>query len=387
MKETVSIIGSHPRTREAFDWTRTDCDIWLFNEAISNKGNVWAKRADAIFQMHIPTIWRNPKNRNDNGHHDWLKNQTEVATIYMQEQYTDVPASVRYPLEDVLALLANPQEHFLSSSVPQAIALAILQGYKRIEVWGVAMETNTEYRWQREGVAFWMGFAKGRGIDTYFADPTYQCPMYGYDGEVMLPYTVFVERIKELDPQVDALTGNYKEASEALTKAVDNFSAGDNEPDHLLPHVFTMLGLSANLGQLDGARQENGKYVAKADAMKETSGEFVFSRQEFEGAAAGLQKAVEEVRAQFNARGGQLGLVHRGVVNSAKGSLKREQNLEAYKKILASYLKAANQMNVYKGAAAENIRYMERLSQGIRAAGGEKSEEAILESVGANAQA
>lgn len=379
MKETVCIIGSHPRTREQFDFTRTDCDIWLFNEAISNKGNTWAKRADAIFQMHIPTIWRNPKNRNDNGHHEWLKNQTEVPVIYMQEVYQDVPASVRYPIEQVLGLVANPLEHFLSSSVPQAIALAIVQGYKRIEVWGVAMETNTEYRWQREGVAFWMGFAKGRGIETHFADPTYQCPMYGYDGEVMLPYQVFVDRIKELDPQINTLALNYKEASEALTKAIDNFAAGDNEPTHLLPVVFTLLGVAEQLGRLDGARQENGKYVAKADAMNATSGEFVFSRQEFEGAAAGLHKAVEEVRAQFNALGGQLGLVHRSVVTAAKGSPKRDKAMEAYKSILASYLKAANQMNVYKGAAQENIMYMERLTQGIRAAGGEKSEEAILE--------
>ena len=70
---TLAIIGSHTRTREAFDFNRTDADVWLFNEAYSNKENVWAKRADAVFQLHDPIIWKNPKNRNDPKHYDWLK--------------------------------------------------------------------------------------------------------------------------------------------------------------------------------------------------------------------------------------------------------------------------------------------------------------------------
>ena len=85
-RHTLAIIGSHPRTREEFDFSRTDADIWMFNEAISGKGNVWAKRADVIFQLHIPAIWKNPKNRNDPGHFDWLKSQYEIP-VYMQEDY------------------------------------------------------------------------------------------------------------------------------------------------------------------------------------------------------------------------------------------------------------------------------------------------------------
>lgn len=381
MKSTVAIVGSHPRTRGDFDFTRTDCDVWLFNEAISNKGNTWAKRADAIFQMHIPVIWQNPNNRNDSGHYGWLKTQTEVPIIYMQEAYPDVPRAVKYPLEDVRALLNGSPDHFLSSSVPQAIALAVLQGYKRIEVYGVAMETNTEYRWQREGVAFWRGFAMGRGIDFYFADPTYRCPLYGYDGEVVIPYEDFGKRIQELNPLIEQATERYKRAAEDVNDAANAFEAGSGDQEKLVSKVVNLVAIGREVGKLDGAKQENEKYIKKADEMRGVSGEYAFSRQEFEGSAAQLQKNAGELQTQFAAIGGQLGMAHNLVANAAKGSPRRKRALENYQKLLHDYLRCNNLAAVYAGAAAENIRYMERLERGVRAAGGEKSEEVILASL------
>jgi hypothetical protein len=377
MKPTIAIIGSHPRTRALFDYDRPDCDVWVFNEAISGN-NPWVKRVDAVFQMHVPTIWRNPQNRNDPGHYDWLKNQTQVKTIYMQDVYPDVPASVRYPLDAVLALLNGDPDHFLSSSVPQAIALACVLGYKRIEVYGVAMETNTEYQWQREGVAFWKGFAMGRGIEFYFADETYRCGMYGYDTEVTIPFEVFGQRIAELAPIIEGLSKTYTDAAVQLNQAVDAFASGENDYDKLMPKVKALLEAGQALGVMDGARQESERYKQKAETMQATTGEFVFSRQEFEGSAAKLQDNLKETKTQFAALGGQLGMVHKSAFNAAKNSPKRAGIIDNYNRILSSYLAANNMMAVYMGAARENIQYMARLDKGIRAAGGEKSEAVLL---------
>jgi hypothetical protein len=67
--KTVAIVGSHPRTRQEFDFNRKYCDIWAFNEAVSQG---WCTKADAVFQMHAPVIWKNPGNRNDPKHFEWL---------------------------------------------------------------------------------------------------------------------------------------------------------------------------------------------------------------------------------------------------------------------------------------------------------------------------
>lgn len=379
MKDTLVIMGSHPRTRDLFDKTRTDCDLWVFNEAVSNKT---FPKADVVFQLHAEAIWRNPKNRNDPGHYDWLKSQTETP-VYMQKKYEDVPKSLEYPLEPIKEMIADPN-HFLTSSVAEAMALVAYQNiYKRIEIYGVAMETNTEYHWQREGVAYWYGYLKGKGMDVYFADETFKSLIYGYEGEVVLPYEVFEQRADEIRPLVEKHSGEYKASALTLQNIVDDFANGDNS-EEIAKAVQIQTGLSQVLGMLDGALQENLKYKQKADTMKEASGEFIFSRQEFESAAKNLSDLANEWQTKVNILSGQGELVHQSIVNSAKGSPKRTKLLEGYKGLLQQYLQAHNQAMIYAGAARENFQYMSRLDKSIRAAGGEKSEQAIIEQMRSN---
>jgi len=376
MKDTLVIMGSHPRSRELFDRKRTDCDIWVFNEAVSNKT---FPEATLCFQMHVPAIWRNPNNRNDPGHFNWLTTQTDIP-VYMMDVNPDVPRSLKYPIDEVQEMIGNDPNHFLTSTVAQACALAALQGqYRRIEIYGVAMETNTEYGFQREGVAFWYGFLKGRGIDTYFADDTFKSLLYGYEGEVVLPYETFAERIEEIKPEIDRLNGEYTACAMTLQKTVEKFMDGDNSKD-ITEAIQAQIKLSQQLGNIDGAMQENLKYKAKADAMREAAeGEFIFSRQEFESAAKNLSDKATEWQVNVNVLSGQGELIHSSIVNSAKGSPKRRKLLDAYRQLLNSYLQAHNQSMIYAGASAENFRFMHKLDKSIRAAGGKKSEEAIIE--------
>jgi hypothetical protein len=395
MKSTVAIIGSHPRTREDFDFSRTDCDIWLFNEALSGN-NPWAKRADMIFQMHVPAIWRNPTNRNDPHHYDWLKSQDSCA-VMMQDIYEDVPRSVRYPLTDVAQMLGVTADelaqvdHFISSSVSQAIAYAVLKGYQRIEVYGVAMETNTEYQFQREGVAFWMGFAKGRGIEFDFVDPTFRdVPLYGYNGTVSVEYDKFDSRIEELQLHVPETSAQYQASVMEVKKALEQFvDDGTKDRENAL-HACAekVFQTCSQLGLLDGAIQENQKYKAKADAMKAAAGgEFVFSRQEFEAGVKGLGDKAKEWEVKYIAFGTELGIIQNNIRLSPKGSPKRERFAVEFLRKYREYLEAVNRMNLYRGAAQENYNYMMYLDKHIRAAGGSKSEEVLLESLRSSVEA
>ena len=81
----------------------------------------------------------------------------------------------------------------------------------------------------------------------------------------------------------------------------------------------------------------------------------------------------------MNFLSGQAELLFKSLLNSAKGSPKREKLLQAYGQTLGEYLKAHNKAMIYAGASQENVRYMLRLDKGIRAAGGAKSEAGLLE--------
>jgi len=369
-------MGSHPRSRAMFDRTRTDCDIWVFNEAVSN-GTF--PEATLCFQMHLPAIWRNPQNRNDPGHFNWLNKQEEIP-VYMMDVNPDVPRSLKYPIQEILEMIGNDPNHFLTSTVPQAMALAAYQNqYKRIEIYGVAMETNTEYQFQREGVAYWYGFLKGRGIDVYFADETFKALLYGYEGEVALPYETFEMRIAELRPGFDNLEAEYTGAAKMLALHVDELEHRDATKE-VHESLNKVLELSNKLGSLNGATQENERYKAKADKMREAAeGEFIFSRQEFESAAKNSQDKAQEFQVQVNVLSGQGELVHQSLLSAAKGSPKRKKLLDGYRALLDRYLKTHNMAMIYAGASSENFKYMSILDKKIRAAGGSKSEAVLLE--------
>ena len=375
MKDTVAIIGSHPKTRNDFDFNRNDCDVWVFNECISNNTFPYA---DIVFQMHLEAIWRNPENRNDKGHVKWLKEQTDTRVV-MQDKYSDVPMSERFPLEEIV-------EHFkisyFTSSVAYALALACYWGYKRIELYGVEMETNTEYQYQRDGVTLWLGVALGLGIDVDAHITIFDQPLYGYEGEATIPYEKFDERINELVPQAKELAGKYKAMVLDFYKAVDIFAAnsGTREEQALYAQSDKVRKAGAEIGLLDGRIQENQRYKKKADTMRdEARGEFMFSRQEFESAAKGLTDKYGEVNTSFISVSTTLQHIHDNIKRAAKGSPKRKKMTEAFKAQAHKQLELNNLVAVYQGAAQENYDYMAYLDKHIRAAGGAKSEAVLLE--------
>jgi len=202
-----------------FDQTRDDCDVFVMNEMLS-RGAV--ARADYVMQLHKPVVWRSSQNRNDAKHYEWLKTNTEV-TVFMAEHFDDVPMSRRFPLEEMKEYFKGAEWYF-TTTISYAIAYAIYAGYKRIEIYGVEMETNTEYGHQRPCVAYWCGVAYGKGIEVDFHSPQfYVSPLYGYEGDITIPVEMFEQRAKMMAENAKRTLEEYKHAKEVFTNAVEAF--------------------------------------------------------------------------------------------------------------------------------------------------------------------
>lgn len=373
MRKTVAIVGSHPGTRSEFDFSRDDCDIWVFNEAPQMD---WVKRADAVFQMHEEAIWRNPKNRNNEHHYEWLHTQ-EVMTVYMQDKYPDVPMSVRFPLEEITA---RYQSKYFTSSPCFALALAGYLGYQRVEMYGIEMETQTEYVYQRDGITFWLGILKGQGVDVDAHCKMFDSPMYGYEGEVVLKYDVFVDRIEELTPLVNEAVKRYEGARAMTARALEKFIQRGENPNAVPEAIQKQLTALGEYGKVDGARQEAHRYKTKADAMREAAdGEFLFSRQEFEAALQALVQQHGLAMRDATAFAGRCEVVFNDIVAMDK----RHKRIKAFQTkfipMLDAYVKKSAEASLFAGAGEENRRMLGILDKHIRAAGGSKAEEVLLE--------
>src|SRR3990167_4379599 len=124
--------------------------------------------------------------------------------VYVAKKWSDVENTIEYPLEEILQVFPV---HYFMNSVAYMFALAILEGYKRIECYGIdfryfnelgewiACETYEKFKahhsWLDETHcgAFWAGVAIGKGIEVvttkrsclmkpvYLNDPS----LYGYE--------------------------------------------------------------------------------------------------------------------------------------------------------------------------------------------------------------
>jgi hypothetical protein len=376
MKDIVAIVGSHARSSADFDFTRTDCDVWIFNEALSN-GKF--PRADATFQIHDPVIWKNPENRNDKGYSEWLK-RNDIPPVYMQEDYPEVPQARQFPLDGILEMTANfNQNKFITSSPSYGIALAVYLGYKRIEIYGVEMESQTEYAYQRAGVAYWVGVAVGKGIDVYTNSRIFEEPLYGYEGRITIEQMDYEARIAELTPVVAELDQRYKDAKKDFDVLIEDVAMYGREPDRLKVAIKQFVGICNEYGYNKGMLDENQRYLQKVQNMQKIEDEkYIIVRQEYEQACAANGKMNNDAINETIVidREMQPLFVH---AMEAKNAIKRRIRLQPFIQKLNHLLVRSIHVGVYRGAADENSRYMEKLDHYIRAAGGSKSEAVMIE--------
>jgi hypothetical protein len=102
----------------------------------------------------------------------------DVNRVIDMHWYSDIPKSVNakkraeeigasyfscdnYPLDEVI-------EHFntdyLSCSLAGALAMAVMEGYDEIDLYGCNLEADGEYAFEKPGADFWCGVAIGKGV-------------------------------------------------------------------------------------------------------------------------------------------------------------------------------------------------------------------------------
>ncbi len=198
MNTKLAIVGAGPETRELAPFDDLSFDIWTFNEVAG--GSPWCRRWDACFQMHKPEIYT-AWNRKHEGHWAWLQ-QEHGKPIWMQAYDDRVPNSMRYPLDEAIALVGY---RYLTSTITYALALAAIYGYERVDIYGVEM-SYSEYEYQAECYRFWIGFLKGRGVEVnlYSGAKMFEGLLYGYEGNIGFTADYFKARAAELDTQWSA---------------------------------------------------------------------------------------------------------------------------------------------------------------------------------------
>ena len=380
--KTVAIVGSHRETRELAPWDDPNVEIWAFNEAYSQKIHgddgepyQWCKRADVVFQLHDPVVYQSVNNRSDRHHWEWLQAEHENLRIYMQYHDDLIPNSVKLQMDELQGLLVRfrqgvdlqPRSYF-TSSIAIAIALAVLQNYEHILIYGVNMGSETEYHFQRECVTFWLGYALGAGlkVDMVSGDDIFDRPVYGYEGYIYVDVLAMQTRADKLKADL----ANLRESN----RAIEDMMADTWQSKQIGEYITQAASGQTQKGILEGQLFELDRYLFKADEMTGKQGFAYIDRNEYEMAAGHAQK--EQLIAGPNVYR-TVGHVDLALMSwqftSEPAHLKQ---LQAY---VDEHLKAAYRSGYLQGIFDENRRLAFEMDKYLKAAGGIKTVQSVLD--------
>lgn len=158
-------------------------EIWGINEL-----HRYLVRWDRWFELHARESFEIKGDRDQAAHVNWLRAQAPVGDpahkpIYMRELFADIAAGVRLPLEALSERfwVRFGERPYFTSSIGYMLALAIAEGRDEhfapidhqavgwIGLYGIDLASNVEYGEQRPNAEYFIGLARGLGIQVEIA--------------------------------------------------------------------------------------------------------------------------------------------------------------------------------------------------------------------------
>lgn len=157
----VAIIGRCWSTRIDAPWDDTSWEKWTL---------AWDPVPVTHRQFETHQNFRMYFGNKEDGDYHVAGLRMSKVPIYMLEPHPDIPASVRYPMEEVAKLVGKATAKdtpYLESSIAYMLAQAILEGVDRVGIWGVDLHCESEYAYQRPNLEYLIGLARGKGIKVF----------------------------------------------------------------------------------------------------------------------------------------------------------------------------------------------------------------------------
>lgn len=223
-KKKVAIVGFAETSRHMAPYSDESFEIWGLNELYMQ-----IPRWTRWFQLHSREVFVDDFSDRDKEHVEHLSKMT--CPIYMCRHYEDIPNSIPFPLEEAIkyfslcpkrkackaegksCMACREMDAYFTNSISYMIALAIMEGFEEIHVYGVDMAQDTEYGTQKPSCEFFIGWARGQGIEVVLPKEADLCRTFCYYGYEKEPQIKQKFRLKK-----DEMERRIKEHEEEIRK-------------------------------------------------------------------------------------------------------------------------------------------------------------------------
>jgi hypothetical protein len=184
----------------------------------------------------------------------------------------------------------------------------------------------------------------------------------------------------EIAPHAAEALAAYEAARKPANDAINALKAEISETtiNAVIETMNAMSTAAVQYGIIEGGRQQNERYIHKADVMKEAAGTFIFSRQEFESSRVSLMGEHSKLVLQAQSAATRVSLMLQSIFNT-KSKSRKLKRINQLAQTINEYVHINSEAAMMAGALAEDMGYLKRLDAGIRAAGGEKSIEPMTQ--------
>lgn len=175
--KTVALVGSGQTTMYAVKESKADevwSLSWMYDQTMYPDV---LPRMDRMFELHPFWYFQNSHKTELINHWRWMQQEHDFP-VYIQEEEEGVviPSGVVFPFDEInddlfggrlVSLMPDGTEEedlYYSCSISFMIALAVYEKFECIELYGIEMQTSTEYKYQVPGANFMTGLAVGRGV-------------------------------------------------------------------------------------------------------------------------------------------------------------------------------------------------------------------------------
>lgn len=290
--KSVAIVGFSPLTLPYTKNSKAD-EVWTLNHAYRMVPDP-IPRIDRHFEIHDKLWFLRKESHKSNEYWEWLK-QKHNFPIYMQEPNEEIPSSVKYPYDEVVRDIFGLFRPYFTSSFSYMLGLAILEKFQRVEIYGIEMETDTEYAYQKPGGEFMIGVALGRGINVVLRPECRLClsEIYGYEA---IPH---ITRPKLLEIQ-NLYFHQLAAYTQKQSEMVEQYNSGNKEI------LNELLETSAMANAYEGGYKVLSRLLEEAD--------YFLGKQNLEGQRRQYQHETDYHKGTVNAKKAEWEVTQNGAV-------------------------------------------------------------------------
>ncbi len=224
MKKKLAIVGTAPSSLHLAPYNDPDYEIWGLNGVYGYIDFPNISNFTRWFELHSLEVHRDAYP--DDGFFKGLK-----IPLVTQEVFPDYPTSVKYPLEEVLARF--PRRYF-TNSVSWMLALAIIEGYTDISLFGIDMAVASEYGFERPSCEYFLGYAEGMGINIHIPPESdlLKTPfLYGFEDEQQ---NFMRSKLLAKKAEYEAKKAEYQRHIEHATAALNTYDGALQDVEYTL---------------------------------------------------------------------------------------------------------------------------------------------------------